>query len=558
MENLANSTKNLDLAIRQHRTATATIALTHAEAPIAHQAVVVEQKNHQFLFGSNWGDSTIALANGELAGKAKEQAELRNERFLQLFNQATLPFYWAGFEPIRGQPQTQRILQTAQWYKEHLCAVKGHPLCWHTLTADWLLKLSNQEILRAQVERIQRDVADFAGLIDMWDVVNEAVIMPIFDRYDNGITRICKEMGRINLLRTMFETARAVNPAAVLLINDFDVSPAYDILIEGCLEAGLPIDVIGIQSHMHQGYWGSSRTLKILERFERFHLPIHFSENTLVSGQLMPPEIVDLNDYQVHDWPSTTEGEERQAQEVVLHYKTLLSRPAVQAITWWDLSDGSWLNAPSGLLRKDHSPKPAYDALLKLVKGEWWMGPTKLMTDADGQLTLTGFLGVLAVAFVGFRLWGRDAGLMSAAVLASSLFYAFIGHINTLDMGVTFFLTGGLFALMLAQQTPREDALARRWMMLAWAMLGLAVLSKGLIGAALPFATLVLYSLVSRDFAIWRRLHLLRGITVFLIVTAPWFIAVSLANPEFFHFFFIHEHFERFLTKVHSRYRPWW
>jgi len=95
----------------------------------------------------------------------------------------------------------------------------------------------------------------------------------------------------------------------------------------------------------------------------------------------------------VSDWPSTPEGEERQAQEVVLHYKTLLSHPAVQAITWWDLSDGGWLNAPAGLLRKDHSPKPAYNELLKLVKGEWWLAPTRMTTDANGQLSFAGFLG---------------------------------------------------------------------------------------------------------------------------------------------------------------------
>ena len=107
----------------------------------------------------------------------------------------------------------------------------------------------------------------------------------------------------------------------------------------------------------------------------------------------MPPEIVDLNDYQVSDWPSTPEGEERQAQEVVLHYKTLLAHPAVQAITWWDLTDGGWLNAPAGLLRRDQSPKPAYTELLKLIKGEWWLAPTKMTTDANGQFSFTGFLG---------------------------------------------------------------------------------------------------------------------------------------------------------------------
>jgi endo-1,4-beta-xylanase len=390
---------DLDLAIRKNRTAKAKVTLSHGGLPVTHQEILVQQKNHKFLFGSNWGESTIALENGELSGKEKEQAELRNEHFLQLFNQATLPFYWARFEPQRGQPQTHRILNAARWYLDHNCIVKGHPLCWHTLTADWLLTMNNREILRAQVERIQREVSDFAGVIDQWDVVNEAVIMPVFDRYDSGITRLCKELGRIELIRRMFDATRSINPMATLLINDFDVSPAYDILIEGCLAAGIQIDVIGIQTHMHQGYWGVERTLSVLERFERFNLPIHFTENTIVSGNLMPPEIVDLNDYQVSEWPSTPEGEQRQAQEVVLHYKTLLAHPAVQAITWWDLSDGGWLNAPAGLLRQDHSCKPAFNELLKLVKGEWWLPPTRIVTDAKGQFPLEGFLGTYELSF---------------------------------------------------------------------------------------------------------------------------------------------------------------
>jgi endo-1,4-beta-xylanase len=393
MGNPDSQKHQLDLAIRQHRTAEVTLTLSHAGTLLAHQEVLLAQKNHKFLFGSNWGESSVALANDELVGLARADAEQRNEHFVQLFNQATLPFYWARFEPLRGQPQTQRILNAARWYREHHCAVKGHPLCWHTLTAEWLLSLSNREILQLQRERIRRDVSDFRGIIDMWDVVNEAVIMPIFDRYDNGITRLCQELGRIELIRAMFEETRAANPAAILLLNDFDVSPAYDILVEGCLAAGIRIDVIGIQTHMHQGYWGVERTQSVLKQFERFNLPIHFTENTLVSGHLMTPEIVDLNDYQVGVWPSTPEGEARQAQEVVLHYKSLLAHPLVEAITWWDLTDGGWLNAPAGLLHADQSPKPAYDALLKLIKGEWWLAPQKMITNGVGQLTFTGFLG---------------------------------------------------------------------------------------------------------------------------------------------------------------------
>jgi GH35 family endo-1,4-beta-xylanase len=391
---------NVDQAIRETRTKRTTVTLTHDGAPIANRDVRIEQTNHRFLFGSNWG-SSVQLANGELSGEAKALAETRNAHFLALFNQATLPFYWGRFEPVRGQPDTKRILNAAKFYRDNGCVTKGHPLCWHTLAADWLLPLSNAEILDAQVGRIRRDVADFAGVIDMWDVVNEAVIMPIFDKYDNGITRICKEMGRINLIRTMFETARETNPTATLLLNDFDVSPAFDILIEGCLEAGIKIDVIGIQTHMHQGYWGAEKTLAVLERFERFGLPIHFTETTIVSGEIMPPEITDLNDFQVDAWPTTPEGEARQAEETVLHYKTLMSRPLVQGINWWDMTDGGWLKAPAGLLRADQSPKPAYDELLKLVKGEWWLKPTTLMTDANGQVTITGFAGEYAVTVDG-------------------------------------------------------------------------------------------------------------------------------------------------------------
>jgi hypothetical protein len=107
----------------------------------------------------------------------------------------------------------------------------------------------------------------------------------------------------------------------------------------------------------------------------------------------MPPEIVDLNDYQVDEWPTTPEGEERQARETIQHYRTLFSHPLVEGITWWDMSDGGWLNAPAGLIRRNGSSKPAYDELLKLVKGEWWIGPTRFSTDENGKLQFSGFLG---------------------------------------------------------------------------------------------------------------------------------------------------------------------
>jgi GH35 family endo-1,4-beta-xylanase len=387
--------------IKRNRTAAATVTVLKADkAPLANQEVTVQQVRHKFLFGTA-AFELVPLVNSGFGSKTPEDAQQWTDKFLALCNAATLPFYWARFEPERGKPMTKEVQNAAKWCLDHQLVTKGHPLCWHTLTADWLLEMSNAEILQAQIARIQRDVADFRGLIDMWDVLNEAVIMPVFDKYDNGITRLCREMGRINTIKAMFEATRATNPSATLLLNDFDVSDAYDILVEGCLEAGIKIDVIGIQSHMHQGYWGVEKTLKVLSHFERFNLPIHFTETTLVSGQIMPPEIVDLNDYQVEEWPTTPAGEERQAREAIQHYTTLLAHPLVEGITWWSMSDGGWLNAPAGLLRADGSSKPAYDEILKLVKGEWWMSPTKLATDSQGKIQFSGFEGDYELSYAG-------------------------------------------------------------------------------------------------------------------------------------------------------------
>lgn len=375
----------------EQRKATKRIQFTDKDGkPLANTEIAYNQISHDFLFGCNAFDLAHTVSK-KGAWLAEKQPNV--QKFLDVFNFATLPFYWGQFEPKEGKPRTKDVLKAAKFLQNHGVTVKGHPLCWHTACAPWLLKYDNDTILQKQIERIYREEKDFAGVIDTWDAINEVVIMPIFDRYDNAITRLCKEHGQVGLVKKIFDACHDANPNAIFLINDFNMSPDYEKLISDCLDAGVKIDAIGLQSHQHQGYWGLDKLEEVLERFEHFGLPIHFTENTFVSGQLVPPHITDLNDWHYEDDATTEEGEDNQAMWVKEFYSAIFeNHPQVKAITNWDLLDGAWLNAPSGLLRRDGSEKPAYKVLKNLVKEEWHSAGT-VKTNNAGYANITGFKG---------------------------------------------------------------------------------------------------------------------------------------------------------------------
>ena len=382
-----------------HRKASAKVRILRADGTsAAHADVTFDQVSHDFLFGCGGFEALALLAETDEAKRAFIQDRL--DKWLDLFNYATLPFYWGRFEPVEGQPMTAPTLAAARWFRERGVTLKGHPLCWHTVCADWLMQYPDEVILDKQLARIHREVEGFRGVIDLWDVINEVVIMPVFDKYDNAVTRLCKRYGRVGLVKRVFDAAVASNPDGAFLINDFNVSPDYERLLEDLLEAGVPITAIGIQSHQHQGYWGLEKLADVLERFGRFGLPIHFTENTILSGALTPPEYDDLNDYAPSPWPSTPEGEARQAEQMAEFYTALFAHPRVEAVTTWSFTDDGWLEAPGGLLAKDNRPKPAYFALKDLIHGAWETHAT-LRADGDGWATLEGFRGDYAVRAVG-------------------------------------------------------------------------------------------------------------------------------------------------------------
>jgi GH35 family endo-1,4-beta-xylanase len=238
-----------------------------------------------------------------------------------------------------------------------------------------------------QLKRIQRCVERFKGDVDIWDVVNEAT------HYDRAqpkeraprLTEAITRMGLRRFICTAFETARRANPNAALIINDYRTDRAYaDRVISQLVDdAGQPLyNIIGIQSHMHNRYWGPQRAWDVCEHHAKFRKPLHFTETTVVSGPRKPD-----------GWKTTAAGEQRQAKSVAEFYTVLFSHPAVEAITWWDFTDqNAWQGAPAGLIRDDMSPKPAYERLHDLIKGQWWTR-VETRTLSDGKVNLRGFLG---------------------------------------------------------------------------------------------------------------------------------------------------------------------
>ena len=227
--------------------------------------------------------------------------------------------------------------------------------------------------------------------------------------------------------------------------------------------------------------------------------------------------------------------------------------------------EGRYAEIPREMLATGDWVTPRLDGLKYFEKPplQYWTTAAAYAVAGESNATsrlwtaLTGFLGVLMTAFVARRLFGAGAAWGATALLGGSVYYAIMGHFNTLDMGVTFFMSASLFGFLLAMEAG-EERQRRRWMYLAWGLAAFATLSKGLEAVVLPGAVFVLYVLITRQWVRFKQLHIYGGLLIYLAIAAPWFVLVSLRNPDFAQFFFIHEHLERFLTTVHHRYAPWW
>jgi 4-amino-4-deoxy-L-arabinose transferase-like glycosyltransferase len=183
----------------------------------------------------------------------------------------------------------------------------------------------------------------------------------------------------------------------------------------------------------------------------------------------------------------------------------------------------------------------------------------------------------LVYAFARHVYGSSGVAVAAVAALALNPYFVVVGQLNLLDSGLTFFMTAAVFAFLRAGAVTAQisgekniflkkyffsfgegHGQERRWMILAALSLALAVLAKGIVALVLAGATVCIHMIITREVRSLRSWHLEVTIPVFLVVTVPWFVIVSRRNPEFLEFFFIHEHFARYLTNEADRVEAWW
>lgn len=381
--------------IERYRKGTCKLSFVNeAGMPIKHVKLWGGLKTHLFNFGAN------LFMLDELETDTKNA--LYKQHFQQLFNMATLPFYWRDLEPEEGKPRyskdSPRIYRRPapdlclQWCKETGIRPKMHCLNYDVWSPDWLER-HNRTIIKEKIEKHFQELAQrYANDIYPWEVTNETLLLDhCTDFYFDD-----------DYVEWSFQTAEKYFADNELIINEamwhaWELYAAnrtpYYMLIDRLLRSGHRIDAIGMQYHM---FWPRESAMEhlriaydlkqfydIMDLYGRFQRPLQITEITIPAYSTDP------------------EDEALQAEILTRLYKLWFSHPLMEAIIYWNLVDGYAAFAEpgsedgenyyhGGLLRYDLTPKPAYWALEQLICQEWH---TSLDTEFESEYTFRGFYG---------------------------------------------------------------------------------------------------------------------------------------------------------------------
>jgi endo-1,4-beta-xylanase len=302
------------------------------------------------------------------------------EQFKALFNFATLPhFFLRHYEEVQGTARPEGAEQILKWLAQAGIEAKGHPLVYliEPNIPPWLRGKAYNTMAEAMRTRVVREVGHFKGRINVWDIINE----PHLPNQHYTQEQI------VELTRIAAEATKQANPAATRIVNinwptgDYVVAPpARPLVAKGMAQtpyqyfkalqvAKVDYDIIGIQMY----YWGLDmmEISRLLDRFAQFEKPIHITEIGISSAPGVDKRsLFNKQDLSVllGEWHRPWD-EAVQADWLEQFYTIAYSKPAVQAISWWEFSDHEGSGWPfGGLLQKNFTPKKSYARLQNLRK----------------------------------------------------------------------------------------------------------------------------------------------------------------------------------------------
>ncbi|MGE5247916.1 MAG: phospholipid carrier-dependent glycosyltransferase, partial [Verrucomicrobiota bacterium] len=240
----------------------------------------------------------------------------------------------------------------------------------------------------------------------------------------------------------------------------------------------------------------------------------------------------------------------------ILYYSALGTMPLLEP------DEGRYAEIPREMIASGDFVTPHLNGVVYLEKPPlfYWGNALSLSVFGDTEFGARFFTATVSVAGILLTYWmgsvlaGPRTGLYAAIVLSTSLYYYVVGRLNTLDMTLAVALNLAIFPAWLHLSGRR----GKRFLYVGYAGAALAFLTKGLVGGVLPAGILILWMLVTgrakqigKAFSAW-------GFALFFALTLPWVVLVQRANPDFLWFFFVHEQFLRYTTKIHHHYEPFW
>jgi GH35 family endo-1,4-beta-xylanase len=340
--------------------------------PAADTEVRVRQKSHQFLFGA----AAISL----LRHTDPAREALYQQRFAELFNLGSVLTYWQNIQPEEGTTTLDLPDRQIERLRSMGIAVKGHPLILAGASPRWAPK-DPDETKRLTEQHIRNLVSRYKGRVAFWDTVCD---LPGAPRANTGLGAWIKRDGAVEFSRGPLEWAKQSDPDTRTVYNEYDLNDEWVRIAREITTAKLRLDVLGIQAHFVRRPFDLQTVWGPMERAAPIGLPIHYSELTVLSDDPAADHST--------GWPTTPEGEARQAEQVEQLYTLIFSHPKATCIGWWNFVDGDWDRHPGGLLRADLTPKPAFERVKRLIHTTWKTNTTQ-RTDRRGETVIRGFGG---------------------------------------------------------------------------------------------------------------------------------------------------------------------